>query len=228
MSIQIHSSWEKLLGEEFRKKYFQKILHFLDEEREAWKTIYPHPQNIFAAFNATPVEDLKVVILGQDPYHGPGQAHGLSFSVQDGIKIPPSLRNISKEIIDEWFPTPLKKDTQGEISWNLTHWSRQWVLMLNSILTVEWWKPASHSKIWWGTFTDNVIKKISEEKDGIIFLLWGNFARWKKALIDSNKHFILESPHPSPFSAYSWFFGNGHFKKVNEILEKQWKKEIQW
>ena len=228
LKIQIESSWENLLKEEFEKEYFWNIKTFLKQEISAGKTIYPHPKNIFAAFNATPVKNLKVVILGQDPYHGAGQAHGLSFSVQDWVKLPPSLKNIFKEIEDEGLPSPLRRGVEGEVSGNLIHWSQQWVLMLNSILTVEWWKPASHAKIGWENFTNAVIQKISENCEGIIFLLWGNFARWKKVLINTRTHYILESPHPSPFSAHSGFFWNGHFKKVNEILQKQSKQTITW
>ncbi len=222
MKIKLESSWKKLLAEEFEKPYFLEIKSFLASEIEAGKTIYPHSKNIFNAFGHTPLDKLKVVILGQDPYHGPGQAHGLSFSVQDGVKVPPSLKNMYKEIRSEY------PDYEIPESWNLIHWADQGVLLLNSILTVEAAKPASHSKIWWADFTDSVIRSISDNCEGIIFLLWGNFSRWKKALIDTNKHFVLESPHPSPFSAHSWFFGNGHFKKVNEILKQQWKWEVKW
>ena len=222
MPVQIESSWKKLLSQEFEKPYFEEIQSFLKSEITAWKVIYPHPSNIFSAFDHCPVESLKVVILGQDPYHGEGQAHGLSFSVQEWVKIPPSLRNMFAEIENEYpsFTAP--------VSGNLSHWADQWVLLLNSILTVEKSLPASHSKIGWWSFTDAVISKISEEKEDIIFVLWGNFARSKKTLIDTNKHHVLESPHPSPFSAYNWFFGNGHFKNINEILREQGEQEIQW
>ncbi len=234
MSLELEHSWKELLSEEFQKPYFWEIKDFLTKEIEAWKTIYPHPKNIFAALNTTPVEEVKVVILGQDPYHGPDQAHGLSFSVQDGVKLPPSLRNIYKEIEAEWFPSPGRRGVRGEVwedggmSWNLSHWAEQWVLLLNSILTVEAGKPASHSKIGWEQFTDSIIKKLSDSQEGIIFVLWGNFARSKKALIDTDTHFILESSHPSPFSAYNGFFWNGHFQKINEILREQGNEEIRW
>ena len=222
MTIKIESSWKALLSGEFEKPYFAEIKSFLKTEIEAGKTIYPLPKNIFSAFTHCPVGKLKVVILGQDPYHGEWQAHGLSFSVQEWVKIPPSLRNMFAEIENEYpnFTAPL--------SGNLEHWAKQWILMLNSILTVEQAKPASHSKIGWEDFTDAVITKISEEKEDVIFVLWGNFARSKKVLIDKKKHHILESPHPSPFSAYNWFFGNGHFKQINEILTEQGEDEIQW
>lgn len=184
--------------------------------------LYPHPKNIFAALSSCPVEEVKVVILGQDPYHGLGQAHGLSFSVQDWVKLPPSLQNIYKELKLEYPEFEIPN------SGNLTHWAEQGVLLLNSILTVEAGKPASHSKIGWETFTDSIISKLSQEREGLIFLLWGNFARSKKVLIDTQKHFVLEAPHPSPFSAHSGFFGCGHFKKVNEILKERAEKEIIW
>ena len=222
MSIQIESSWKELLSDEFEKNYFWEIKAFLKAEIEAWKVIFPEPKNIFNAFNHCPVEKLKVVILGQDPYHGEGQAHGLSFSVQDWVKHPPSLRNIFQEIQNEYpnFQTP-----EGG---NLEKWADQWILLLNSILTVEKSLPASHSKIGWEDFTDAVISKISQETEDVIFVLWGNFARSKKILIDTQKHHVLESPHPSPFSAHQGFYGNGHFKKINEIMREQWEKEIIW
>lgn len=222
MNIKLESSWKNLLSDEFEAEYFKNIKSFLKQEIESWKIIYPHPSNIFAAFEATSLDNLKVVILGQDPYHGQGQAHGLSFSVQDGVKVPPSLKNMYKEIKNEY------PDFEIPVGGNLEHWAKQGVLMLNSILTVEASKPASHSKIGWEKFTDAVIKNISEHQEWIIFLLWGNFSRGKKSLIDTSKHFVLESPHPSPFSAHSWFFGNNHFKKANEILKKEGKKEITW
>lgn len=222
MNIKLETSWKRLLAKEFEKEYFWNIKSFLKKEIEAWKTIYPHPKNIFYAFESTPVDSLKVVILGQDPYHWPNQAHWLSFSVQDWVKTPPSLKNIYKELSSEY------PDFQIPESWNLEHWSKQWVLLLNSILTVEASKPASHSKIGWETFTDSVITSISDNLDWIVFILWGNFSRWKKDLINTKKHYILESPHPSPFSAHSWFFWNGHFKKANEILTQIGKTEIKW
>lgn len=222
MNIQLETSWKKLLEKEFETSYFWDITSFLRSEIEAWKIIYPHPENIFTALNSTPVEKVKVVILGQDPYHGAWQAHGLSFSVQDGMKVPPSLKNIYKEIKNEYPDFVIPENG------SLEYWAKQGVLLLNSILTVEAGKPASHSKIWWEKFTDAVIQNISDTSEGIVFLLWGNFSRGKKWLIDLKKHYILESPHPSPFSAHSWFFGNGHFKKTNETLRKQGKTEIDW
>ncbi len=222
MVVQIEASWKKLLSEEFEKPYFWEIKSFLKSEIEAGKIIYPKPAHIFNAFSHCPVNTLKVVILGQDPYHGEWQAHGLSFSVQDGVKHPPSLRNIFQEIGNEYprFQVPE--------SGNLLKWADQWILLLNSILTVEKSLPASHAKIGWGNFTDAVIEKISEEQEDIIFVLWGNFARSKKVLINTKKHHILESPHPSPFSAHQGFYGNDHFKQINEILREQGEEEIQW
>jgi len=222
MPVNIEASWKELLSSEFEKEYFKNIQKFLKTEIESWKIIYPHPKNIFAAFNAIPVKDVKVVILGQDPYHGAWQAHGLSFSVQEWVKIPPSLRNIYKELGNE-YPDYIVPE-----SGSLESWSRQWVLLLNSILTVEASKPASHAKCWWAEFTDSILSKLSESREWVIFVLWGAFAQKKKVLIDANKHFVLESPHPSPFSAHTGFLWNGHFKKINKILKEKWKKEIIW
>ncbi len=219
--IKLDESWLKHLSHEFEKPYFEDIKSFLKSEIEAWKTIYPHPKNIFNAMNYTKFNDLKVVILWQDPYHGVWQAHGLSFSVPDNIRKPPSLQNIFKEInTDLWKEIPE--------SWNLERWAKQWVLLLNAILSVEKSKAASHSKIWWQNFTDEIIKTISREKDSVVFLLWGNFARQKKSLIDTSKHYVLEAPHPSPFSAHSWFFGCKHFSKTNEFLKEKGKEKINW
>jgi uracil-DNA glycosylase len=207
---------------EFEKDYFKNIQSFLKWEKEAGKIIYPEEQNIFAAFNTTPLNKLKVVILGQDPYHGAWQAHWLSFSVQEGVKVPPSLRNIYKELKMEY------PDYNIPSSWNLEHWANQWVLLINSILTVEASKPASHSTCGWGDFTDAILQKLSDSQEWIIFILWGNFSIWKKVLINENKHFILESSHPSPFSAHRGFLWNGHFKEINRILEQEWRSKIKW
>ncbi|MCH8518428.1 uracil-DNA glycosylase [Candidatus Gracilibacteria bacterium] len=222
MNIQLEASWKETLAGEFEKTYFQDIKSFLVSEIQAGKIIYPHPKNIFTALNICPLHAVKVVILGQDPYHGEGQAHGLSFSVQDGIKLPPSLRNIYKELKLEY------PDFQIPESGSLTHWAEQGVLLLNSILTVESGNPASHSRIGWEIFTDAIISELSLRQTGIIFLLWGSFARSKKTLIDPSRHHILEAPHPSPFSAHSGFFGCGHFTRVNEILAERGEKEIEW
>ncbi len=222
MTIKLPNSWLKYLKWEFKKPYFKEIKTFLEKEIKNWKTIYPHPKNIFNALNTTSFDDVKVVILGQDPYHWVNQAHWLSFSVPNWVTPPPSLKNIYKEIEND---LKIKKDFTN---WNLTSWAKEGVLLLNAILTVEAKKPASHSKIWWQNFTDKIIKTISKEKKWVIFLLWWNFAKQKELLIDSDKHYILKAPHPSPFSAYSWFFWCKHFSKTNKILEKNWKQKINW
>ncbi len=213
--------WKEILQEEFRKEYFLKIKTHIVDDINLWETIFPPLEKVFFAFEKTSFEDLKVVILWQDPYHGIWQAHGLSFSVQDEIRPPPSLKNIYKELYDDlWYQIPE--------SGNLEKWTTEWVLLLNAILTVKSWIPASHSKIGWEFFTDTIIQKISDSKENIIFILWGNFARSKKNLIDEKKHFILESPHPSPFSAYHGFFGSKPFSKTNQILKRIGKSEINW
>lgn len=222
MPMQLNNSWLPYLEDEFKKDYFKDIKVFLKKEVTDLKSIYPHPNDIFNALNTTDFDNLKVVILWQDPYHGVNQAHWLSFSVQDWVNPPPSLKNIYKEIeTDLW----VKKDFKN---WNLTSWAESWVLLLNAFLTVEASKPASHSKIWWWNFTDKVIETISKEKEWVVFLLWWNFAKQKKSLIDISKHHILEAPHPSPFSAYTGFYWCKHFSKTNDILKNQWKKEINW
>lgn len=217
----IEESWKKVLASEFEKEYFKKIKQTIIEDLQNWEILYPAMPNIFAAFNSTPFDKLKVVILGQDPYHWEWQAHGLSFSVPNGIKNPPSLKNIYKEIKSDLGIT--EPD-----SGNLEKWASEWVFLLNAILTVKAWKPASHSNIWWEQFTDAVIKTISDQKEWVIFLLWWNFARSKKNLIDTTKHYVLEAAHPSPFSAYNWFFGCKHFSQTNEILKKLGKNPINW
>lgn len=212
---------EEILWIEFQQPYYLEIKKAIVNDINNGETIYPPLEEVLNAFEKTPLNNLKVVILWQDPYHGPGQAHGLSFSVKDGIKAPPSLKNIYKELLDDLrIPIP----STG----NLEKWTKQWVLLLNAILTVRDGQPASHSKIGWETFTDNVIKAISEKEENIIFILWWNFAKSKKILIDTKKHFIIESAHPSPFSAYNGFFGSKPFSKTNEILKKIGKKEINW
>ena len=230
----IDSSWLEVIGDEFQKPYMQEISAFLKAEVEAGHTIYPHPKNIFAVLNTTHFDEVKVVILGQDPYHGAGQAHGLSFSVQEWVKYPPSLRNIFKELESDLGITcpnpPQSPLVRGEAwkCWILSPWAKQWVLMLNAILTVGAGSPASHSKIGWGQFTDTIIQKISEKKSGVVFILWWGFARGKKSLIDTTKHHIIESPHPSPFSAYNGFFSSKPFSKTNEALKRYGKKPINW
>ncbi len=212
----IEESWLKHLNSEFEKPYFKNIKQKIIDDIKAWITIYPETKNIFKAFDKTPFNKVKVVILGQDPYHGPWQAQWFCFSVPNWVKCPPSLKNIYKEI---WIDS-----SNGD----LTTWTQQWVFLLNAILTVQAWNPASHSKIWWEQFTDAVIKTISDEKDWVIFLLWWAFAQSKKALIDTNKHFVLETTHPSPFSAHRGFLWSDCFKKTNEILKQNWEKEIDW
>lgn len=221
MTVQIDPSWHNLLADEFEKPYFKEIKQSLVEKRAAWEQIFPPAWLIFNAFNTTPVEDVKIVVLWQDPYHGEGQAMWLSFSVPKWVKQPPSLKNIYKEIIAEmgW-----EAPDHGDLSAR----SRQWVFLLNAILTVTAHKPASHKKIWREQFTDAVIKKISDSREWVIFMLRWNFAKSKKVLIDPVKHHILEAPHPSPFSAYSWFFGCNHFKKANKLLKKMWHEPINW
>lgn len=222
MDVQIHPSWKKVLKDEFTKPYFQQIVTFLKTEKALHKTIYPPGPLIFNAFNQTPFDKVKVVILGQDPYHGPGQAHGLSFSVQNGIKPPPSLVNIFKEIHSD-----LGVDMPSAYG-NLTSWAQQGVLLLNAALTVVAGEPLSHSKYGWADFTDAVITKISDEKEHVVFLLWGKFAQEKQGLIDEGKHHVLKASHPSPFSADKGFFGCKHFSKTNQLLMKDGLEPIDW
>lgn len=222
MDVKIESSWKEVLKNEFTKSYFQQIVTFLKTERMAGKTIYPPGSMIFNAFNHTPFNKVKVVILGQDPYHGPGQAHGLCFSVQDGVPPPPSLINIYKEIQSDIGIGMNAK------SGNLTKWADQGVFLLNASLTVRANEPMSHSKIGWAEFTDAVIKKISDEKKGVVFLLWGKFAQEKQILIDETKHHVLKAAHPSPFSADKGFFGCKHFSKTNEYLVKEGLSPVDW
>ena len=228
--LQLPKTYQSPLKSELKKDYFKEIITFLDAEKNAWKTIYPEEKNIFRALELTDFNDIKVVILWQDPYHQKGQAHWLSFSVQDWIKVPPSLRNIYKEIESCIWKTPLssKGEGLGVRSGNLENWSKQWVLLLNSILTVEDSKPASHSKIWWERFTDSIIKKISDEKENVVFLLWWWFAKSKAKLIDSEKHLILETSHPSPLWSYRGFIWSWCFRECNKYLQANSKEEIIW
>jgi uracil-DNA glycosylase len=222
MDVKIEASWAAVLKNEFTKPYFQQVATFLKTEKAAGKIIYPPGALIFNAFNQTPFNKVKVVILGQDPYHGPGQAHGLSFSVPNGIKPPPSLVNIFKEIQNDiGIAMPLQYG-------NLTRWAEQGVLLLNAALTVRANEPFSHAKFGWADFTDAVIQKISDERTGIVFLLWGKFAQEKQILIDETKHFVLKAAHPSPFSADKGFFGCKHFSKSNDILVRQGFAPIDW
>ena len=221
MNVKIESSWKELLKPEFNKPYFQQIVLHLKTERLQKKIIYPPGGFIFNAFDKTPIDRVKVVILGQDPYHGPGQAHGLSFSVQMGTPPPPSLVNIYKELYND---IGIKIPNHG----NLTHWAEQGVFLLNASLTVRAGEPMSHSKIGWAEFTDSVIKKISDEREHVVFLLWGKFAQEKKMLIDESKHLILKAAHPSPLSAYSGFFGCRHFSKTNAYLISKGIDPVDW
>ncbi len=221
MQVAIEQSWKEQLSEEFEKEYFSKIVTFLKTEKEAGKTIYPPGKQIFSAFEYTPYANVKVVIIGQDPYHNPGQAHGLSFSVPDGFPAPPSLMNIFKEIQSD-----LDINLSGKS--NLQKWAEQGVLLLNASLTVEANKPMSHSQAGWHLFTDAVIRKISNTKEHVVFLLWGKFSQNKEQLIDGNKHKILKAAHPSPLSAYNGFFGCGHFSKTNLWLQEKGEKPIDW
>jgi len=221
MDVQIEESWKAVLKPEFSKTYFQNIVTFLKTEKMAGKTIYPPGSLIFNAFNTTPFDNVKVVILGQDPYHGPGQAHGLCFSVNNGVPPPPSLVNIFKELqSDTGVPIP----NHG----NLTKWAQQGVLLLNASLTVRASEPMSHAQIGWAEFTNNVIKTISAQKEHVVFLLWGKFAQEKQTLIDETKHLVLKAAHPSPLSAHAGFFGCRHFSKTNEYLVKQGIDPINW
>lgn len=221
MEVKIHDSWKKVLKAEFTKDYFLQIVNFLRTEKMANKTIYPPGSLIFNAFNTTPFDNVKVVILGQDPYHGPGQAHGLCFSVQTGVTPPPSLVNIYKEMqTDLGLPIP----THG----NLSKWAENGVLLLNASLTVRANEPMSHARIGWASFTDGVIKKVSEQKEHVVFILWGKFAQEKQALIDETKHLVLKAAHPSPLSAHNGFWGCKHFSKTNEYLVKNGIDPVDW
>ena len=220
MEVKIEQSWKQALQSEFDKPYFASLVRFLHSEKAGGQVIFPPGSRIFKAFELTPVDEVKVVILGQDPYHGPGQAMGLSFSVPDGVPAPPSLKNIFKEI---------ESDLGVEMSGrpNLESWARQGVLLLNAVLTVRSGQAASHSGIGWQEFTDAVIRYISDNCEGVVFLLWGNFARAKRELIDTSRHYVLEAAHPSPL-ARGAFFGCRHFSQANALLERQGKTPIDW
>ena len=220
MDVKIEESWKVRLHEEFEKDYFRELASFVKDQYQKY-TIYPPGKNIFNSFNRCTFDKLKVVIIGQDPYHGPDQAHGLCFSVQDGLAFPPSLLNIFKEI---------KNDLGIEIpeSGNLERWADQGVLLLNATLTVRSHQAGSHQNKGWEQFTDAVIQKIASEKENIAFLLWGAYAQKKASFVDRKKHLVLESVHPSPLSASRGFFGNHHFSKINNYLEDNGKTRIQW
>lgn len=220
MQVKIEKSWQEVLQTEFDKPYFENLVGFVKQEY-ASNTIFPPAGQIFNAFNTCPFNNVKVVILGQDPYHGPGQAHGLCFSVNDGVQFPPSLQNIFKEITsDLGIPAPK--------TGNLTRWAEQGVLLLNATLTVRASQAGSHQGKGWEEFTDAVIKIISEKAENVVFILWGSYAIKKKALIDASKHCILTAPHPSPLSSYRGFFGCKHFSQTNTYLASKGKTPIEW
>lgn len=220
MDVKIEESWKDALKEEFGKEYFKELVQFVKEEYKN-HTVYPQGENIFKAFEYCPFDNVKVVIIGQDPYHGPNQANGLSFSVNDEVRIPPSLVNIYKEI---------KNDLGKEIpkSGNLERWAKQGVMLLNATLTVRASSAGSHQNKGWEIFTDAVIKALSDKRDNLVFILWGAYAQRKGEVIDDKKHLVLKSAHPSPFSADRGFFGNKHFSKTNEYLESHQIKTIDW
>ncbi|WP_186756366.1 uracil-DNA glycosylase [Echinicola salinicaeni] len=220
MNVKINADWKEKLGDEFEKPYFESLASFVKKEYNE-KKIFPQGSEIFNAFEKCPFEKVKVVILGQDPYHGPGQAHGLSFSVREGMPFPPSLMNIFKELKNDLaLPVP----PHG----NLERWAEQGVLLLNATLTVEAHKAGSHQKKGWEEFTDAVIRKLAEEREGLVFMLWGAYAKKKAAFISDAKHLKLYAPHPSPLSAHRGFLGCGHFSKTNDYLKSKGEKEIEW
>lgn len=219
--LPLDSSWQQYLKEEFTKEYMQKLQSFLQQEAQQKKIIYPEESQFFQALNLTPFNQVKVVILGQDPYHGEGQAHGLSFSVLEGTKYPPSLVNIYKELSDD---LAIERPKSGD----LTPWAEQGVLLLNSVLTVEGNKAAAHQKQGWEQFTDKIIQSLNENAEGIVFILWGAYAQKKASFIDDKKHFILKSSHPSPLSSYRGFFSSKPFSKTNQYLESIGKQRINW
>lgn len=213
-------NFKEIIEDESKKEYFKELQSFVDEEYKN-KTVFPERKNIYASLENTPFDKIKVVIIGQDPYHGEGEAHGFAFSVKPGIKIPPSLKNIYKELNAEY-------DCYIPNNGYLMKWAEQGVLLLNAVLTVEKDKPASHQGKGWETFTDRVIEEIDKKDEPVVFMLWGNFAKSKKELLNNKNHLVLESPHPSPFSARHGFFGNNHFKLTNEYLSKNGIEPIDW
>jgi uracil-DNA glycosylase len=220
MDVNINETWKKKISEEFTKPYFEKLITFVKVQYST-ETIYPPGKLIFNAFDKCPFDDVKVVIIGQDPYHGPGQANGLCFSVNDGVPFPPSLKNIFKEIHSD-----LGKSIPA--SGNLERWASQGVFLLNATLTVKKDAPGSHQNKGWEEFTDAIIRKVNEEKENVVFILWGAYAQKKGAIIDERKHLVLKSAHPSPFSVERGFYGNKHFSKANDYLKSKGLKEIDW
>ncbi len=221
MDVKIEDSWKTALQAEFGKLYFEELLAAVQKEYGNGATVYPREENIFKAFELCPFEKVKVVILGQDPYHGEGQAHGLSFSVPEGVRPPPSLQNIYKELHTDL-------DTSISQSGNLERWAAQGVLLLNATLTVLGGKPGSHQGLGWEKFTDAAIKALSDDRENLVFILWGRYAQDKGAVIDDTKHLVIKSPHPSPFSAYTGFFGSKPFSKTNEYLKAHEHTPIVW
>lgn len=219
MTVKIHPSWYTALVPEFDKPYWNILTEFIKSEYSR-QVCFPEWKNIFKAFDTTPLDKVKVVILGQDPYHTAGAAMGLSFSIPDGTKAQPSLKNIFKELSSDIGVNRINTD--------LTDWAEQWVLLLNAVLTVREWEAASHQKMWWENFTDAAIQALSEQREWIVFILWGNYAIAKKSLIDAMKHHIITSPHPSPFSAHNGFFGSKPFSRTNQYLQEQGKEGIVW
>lgn len=220
MDVRLEESWKNALSEEFDKAYFQSLVEFVKQEYLS-KQVFPQGSNIFRAFDATPFQEVKVVILGQDPYHGPGQANGLCFSVNEGVRIPPSLSNIYKEVEAN---TGRKVSPSGD----LNRWAEQGVLMLNATLTVRSHEAGSHQNKGWEDFTDAAIRILNEHKKGVVYMLWGSYAQKKGSFIDGESNLVLKSPHPSPLAAHRGFFGNGHFSKANDYLKRMGKTEIAW
>jgi uracil-DNA glycosylase len=219
-TVKIDPSWKEALEKEFGKSYFKELSGFVGDEY-LQETIYPLPKNVFRAFDLCPFEQVRVVIIGQDPYHGPGQANGLSFAVNQGVSLPPSLQNIFKEVEND---IGIKPEADGDLS----RWAKQGVLLLNATLTVRAKTPGSHQNKGWEKFTDAVIKTLSDKCEHLVFILWGNYAKQKGAVIDRQKHLVIESAHPSPFSAYNGFFGSKPFSKTNEYLKKWGEREVEW
>jgi uracil-DNA glycosylase len=221
MQVKIEDSWKKVLAQEFEETYFRELVEFVKSEYQS-STVYPPPKFIFRAFDLTPFDQVKVVIIGQDPYHGPGQANGLCFAVNKGVRLPPSLQNIYKEIESDLGQKPNYQDG------DLEEWAKQGVLLLNATLTVSEKSPGSHQNRGWEQFTDAVIKVLSDQKENLVFILWGAYAQKKGAVIDTTKHLVIKSPHPSPFSAHSGFFGSKPFSRTNEYLFSHGEIPIGW
>ncbi|RRJ85215.1 uracil-DNA glycosylase [Aestuariirhabdus litorea] len=219
--VELEPCWKAVLEAEFSQPYMEQLRAFLQQQKQAGKAVYPAGSEIFNAFNTTPFDRVKVVILGQDPYHGEGQAHGLSFSVRPGVRIPPSLVNIYKELERDLGVSPAPHGY-------LMHWARQGVLLLNSVLTVEQSQAASHQNQGWETFTDRAIARLNEQRDGLVFMLWGSYAQRKGAFIDAQRHCVLRAPHPSPLSAHRGFIGCGHFSAANRWLMERGEAPIDW